>query len=635
MPRRSLGPALLALTFGATLSWEGLARRNDDAPSPPAAPPATAAPSSSAPAVWVTAFEDVTLRPARADELGLPPQPEGSGDPVGRCSTWEARAGRCLDFVRFVRRDQLFGDGPVDRPEDDARRDAERLTRALRRGLSSLYLALWDGLAARWRRDGEALGAQLAELDVATLPDSSSLWGASGAVSRRITALPDPTRWLLEEEWLAQDKSGEARAPFRRLRYAPTQTSRAGAQRERAPLPALALLRGRFAVGLVVDGLPFDADLIRLSDRGAMVFLRQLYPHAVDELERGGSGAPGCLESNAPLECMRVAELPEGSPRWISVSDDPTTLAARAEKAAAEQFTAFADLMGMRLLQYGRFEFDISLIRAMGALVAMTAPPIAGPGVTPLGDDVNPSLPGETDAPSTGRRARALRPPSSATSIHYDAIPEDSVRGLVALLELTGDERCLGGAQRVPDLSASTTPTVESPRLFDLTFTRLGDLVNKRSPLHYRVAEGAFTAAEVEEATARYLEMSDETFRVALLSHDDLAPNSELQVEDELDRLVLENRLEGHCAPTSEQALSEAERAHRLQRLRARAIFALVRDALIQKLPTAGADPGAPSGVEALALEAWSEVMTQHGSTPKRIVRDGGENVHPLAVCTT
>ena len=640
MPLRRLGPALLALTLGATISWEGLARRGDDAPAaaPAPAPTQVAPPSSGAPAVWVTAFEDGTLRPALAEELGLGTRSTQGADPIGRCDTWEARAGRCVEFVRFVRREQLFGRGSVDRPLDEAQRDADRLTLAMRRGLSSLYLALWDGLVARWRREGEALGAQLAELEVSTLPDSNALWGPADAVSRRITALPDAARWLLEDEWLAPDKAGEGRAPFRRLRItAPQPRTAEGQPAVRLP-PGLALLRGRFAVGFVFDAKPFDADLIRLSDRGAMIFLRQLYPHAVDELARGGSAVAGCLGSNAPLECMRADELPVDSPRWIQTlapGDDAQTRAEIAKQAARDQFTAFADLVGMRLLQYGRFEFDISLIRAMGTLVAMTAPPAAGSAATLIGDDINDSIVGESDTPSTGRRARALRPPTSSTSIYYDAIPEDDVKALKALLELTGDERCLGGAQTVPELAAADDPEAQAPRLLDLTFTRLGDLVNKNSPLHYRVAEDTFTEAELEAVTQRYLDLGDEAFRAALLTHDDLAPNSEQLAGAELDRLILENRLEGRCAPATEATLSPAEQVRRLERLRSRVLFAQVRDTLTPKFPKAGDDPGTPEGVEAEAQSAWTAVMTQHGSTPKRVERDGGENVHPLAVCTT
>jgi hypothetical protein len=51
---------------------------------------------------------------------------------------------------------------------------------ALRDNLSSLFLGLWDGVVARWSREGEPFGAAFAEQQVnGNCQDSDTLWGRS------------------------------------------------------------------------------------------------------------------------------------------------------------------------------------------------------------------------------------------------------------------------------------------------------------------------------------------------------------------------------------------------------------------------------------------------------------------------
>jgi hypothetical protein len=633
-PLRRVGPALLMLSLGALISWEGQAKRGEDAPPPPEGAAAGGeGPPPGAPEVWVTAFIDATLVPANDALFGLSTEARVEGATVesrrvGRCDSIESQRGRCVEFVRFLPPGATLTDKPDQQPLSAS------LTLALRDNLSSLFLGLWDGAVARWSREGEPLGAALADQQVIGLPDSDTLWGRSSVMNNRLTALPDPERWLLEDQWIQpRDRRGPSFAPFRHVRYQSTARAKESVT---PPPPHLVLMRGRFAENIIFQQRPFDTDLISLADDGGLVFLRQIHPHALDELSARVINQADCVESSEPLACFRGPPPASGSPLLLS---GDSLSAEGAEAAAHDQFITFTDLLGMRLLQYGRHEYDISLARVLGALVAMAAPPRATAQAQLDVIVQNISTPGGTDDQTAVRPAPPLSiGETRATSIQYDAMPKELIDELLVELELDGDERCLTSGVVAPRGDAEDAMEPLLYNTLDLIERHLDD----KSPLNGGQALTDKEQAAWRVAANAWIGRSDAELRAELLTGGHLKAQQEDVLSETLDRLVVQRRLEGQCEVTlgelvrSDPTQAARERAKLYQeRLRGRALIAQVRMALVERFPTSAAAPATPNELEQAADKSWVEVMSLHGSPPTLAEQRGTENVSPIAVCTT
>ena len=627
---RRLVPGLLIFSLGALVSWEGQARRDDAAEAPPEAPaPGGDGPAPGAPEVWVTGFMDGSLVPASRALFGLSRDPKHSAPPIGRCDPIESQRGRCVEFVRFLPPGADLTSG-----ENQPR--AASLTLALRDNLSSLFLGLWDGVVARWSREGEPLGAAFAEQQVNQLPGSDPLWGRSTVLNNRVTALPDPARWLLEDQWVQpRGLRGPSLSPFRHLRLGSAPEAESP---EQAPAPGLVLMRGRFAVNMIFQQRPFDADLISLTDDGAQVFLRQIHPHALDDLNAGAVDPLDCARSSEPLACFRSPVQDARSP--LVLADDGMNPQS-AQALVHEQFVGFTDLLGMRLLQYGRHEYDISLVRVLGAMVAMASPPSLISQERPDLGVTNASTPGGTD----DQNADPLPPPMTpgearATSIQYDAMPKELIAELLKDLDLNGQQRCLTSGKLVSTGELSQT---QEPLVFN-TLDRIESMLIEDSTLNGGTKRsGAEQAAWRAEAMG-LTQLTDAELRAELLDNKHVKSHRRAKLIETLDRLMVQRRLEGQCegvlvnpriVPDDGVEALEEEDVTAQEQLRGRALIAHVRSQLIKQFPTSADAPKSPLEIQDAANSAWTQVLSLHGSAPTLALQRGTDNVSPVAVCTT
>jgi hypothetical protein len=402
-------------------------------------------------------------------------------------------------------------------------------------------------------------------------------------------------------------------------------------------------MRGRFAANIVFQQRPFDTDLISLADDGGQVFLRQIHPHALDDLGARFIEPQGCERSSEPLACFRGPPPTSRSPLVLS---EGALSAQGAAALAHEQFVSFTDLLGMRLLQYGRHEYDISLVRVLGAMVAMASPPKMTSEEGPDAGVVNVSIPGGTDERDAMRPPPPMAPGEArATSIQYSAMPKELIEELIKELGLDGRQRCLTSSKLV----STGDPLQPKEPLIYHTLDLLEPMLDAESELNGGKMESEADWRAQAEALKK---LTDAELRDELLNGKHLKPHKEGEMKKTLDLLAVQRRLEGQCedvasAPTSAPETitpddstggttgGAADEAAELEQLRGRALLAHVRRLLVEQFPASADAPATPNEIQEVANKTWTEVMSLHGSTPTLAPQRGTDNVSPIAVCTT
>ena len=335
--------------------------------------------------IWAAAIGATT--PARAQEVPAAPaapgivdlsEPEVEGparlpipsvtlafvDPVpgpglqGDCDAAEARAGRCVEFVRIVE--------PPSEPDDTAARE-----------VGVLFGQLQDELALRWARNDDSTGVPILEAGFSDAGLPPEVWKRQSTTDGAV-ALPTDVGWLGPRELLSTEGL-----------FPPVDWVQPTAIEGRAtPPPTLARLTGRFAVRLGSDGKPFQHDLMEGDKRSSGPFFEQLYPYSAERAE------PSYRQVAAPVTPLQAFQLPERifesvagrtpGDAWplqdIPAHDRPVVVSSDASLnelmvEVHQQFEDFSRLVSVTVASYAMRDHTLNQMRVLTALTSMVRHP--------------------------------------------------------------------------------------------------------------------------------------------------------------------------------------------------------------------------------------------------------------------
>lgn len=618
-------------------------------PTADAAPPASPTPRPSTevaraePAVWTTSFLDATLTGQQCEILGLQ-RDQGSGRcyevclpsqdgcdqqrhfvQVEACSPTARHQGTCLDTV-------VFQDAVGSAQSPFGERSSPALVIALWRNLSHLYFGLWSGLAPRWTRGKDPVAVAMEDAGTTEFPSSSGLWARSVSDGRHVYALPDPSRWLSSDRWVRSTPGDDLEgAPFRAVRYLQPET-------QRAVPPPMVVLKGRFAQKLVVNRERVNADLMDADRETSAVFLRQIYPYEVAR-DQTALQLTDCHASLMPLACFsRPATRADPYFFKVDASGGPSAT----EEMAQVQFRRFVDLVGLRLLQQGRRDYLAIHARVLAALVAMSSPPNMAPRATVgVATNVNKSLPGQSDARTSGAVPEVTVSGAGDSRIDYAAIPIELVRDLLEELAPPEERACV--APSAPGQLEELIDLLDADQLFID-----GSLLRGNRSLDE--AQEDRLELQMSELRGRSDDQVWERLVGELIDPD--------RGKEVFDKLRLQRVVEEECsdlggdvdpvgasaAGPAPEGASDAEPTHtasladktffsfNVEARRSQILVRQVERALVERFSVAEAT--SPEDIEKASESAWTSVLALHGPEPQP-GRPGVLNVDPMSICTT
>jgi len=551
-----------------------------------------AAPATADMPVQVVAFEDA--------------------DPMLNCDPHEARAGECVERVRFLDVSQAWS-------PNAASEEFQRLLEML----SHLYSQVWDDLAVRWNLESDALVALYQESGVSSLPMTSTLFEGSEAQSERRFSLPARELWLDGARWTGQGAGAASGASaFHTLRY--LGPGALPPPPVYVALSGFAPTDGTRALPLTVDEQPVLADLMDADRESSGPFFEQMFPVAVppelsiESAKRGGIAtldrwpAPVRDRVDLPLwrfvlpdslrqhdEKVNLAEIIDWGQRPVSCID---SLEAMRERVAGEH-DAWALRTALLLRRFADERFTPVHTRMLGALVQILAPPrslssdAGGPSVSASGKGQTDSQDRQEEIANEGTVAEL-----SVDRLRLDVLPQNVVaHGLLRLAEREGFS--------------------ETSKLFREDFIRF---VNEGLYVNLRQT-GKLTQEGADEPIA--LNCRDSVppgltlVEIDAWSKACAAPALRATVTDQVRRGVLRALLR--------QLQAESSEAFELEQTRL--LLDHVADELGATLQQSVAGM-TPSEAEAAAQDVWTAIMERHGRAVRLAESELGAP-NPLAVC--
>lgn len=511
--------------------------------------------------------EGPTRAPVPALTLGFVDASVGMGL-QGDCDPREARLGRCVEFVRLL-------DTPRN-PEDSGAHE-----------IGVLYAQLQDELALRWARTENSTGLPVLEAGFTDAGLPPERWERV-ATARGSVALPSSETWLGPQALLT---SGGL--------FPPVDWHMPDALRSRVESPpALARLRGRFAVRLGSNGRPFQHDLMDGDERSSGPFFEQMYPYSAEREE------PSLRRVPAPTSPLQAFQLPERIlqamegrqpgeavllPRSdlydrppIVHPDIPMDLLLR---RVHRQFEDVSRLISTTVASYALRDHTLNQMRVLTALTAMVR---------------HPSDDGSGDAASR----RLVAAAKGETDDDKDVLA-DLDRTVYSLK---------GGVRLRTEVLPKTVLSVWLGRLLGMVPPDETELLAWQRAVQQMTERvrraGAAPIAAMDQASIQaWVEVSME------------AGTAREQLAREIMLLTLRRLLDRLAPAQRDQVETWILLDH-------------VHDDLHLRMSRLGADRVSPDEVTALGQTAWQTVLESHGHISQPVPQ-GRRAVDPTAICTT
>lgn len=495
-----------------------------------------------------------------------------------------ARYGRCVEEVQFTDVEDMFR----------LHTPTERQNNAALRNMGKLYAWMWDDLAYRWASD-ELIETSLHEAQITRFPELREQWDTTPQGHRsRNYGVPDRSLWIEPSEWV--DYRSEASQPLFRLL---TSDKPLGT----APIPTVAMLRGRFASRLGYDGRAHQFDIMDGDPESSGPFFEQMYPYDLaltgTETEFGTLDIPlARFVADERLKSWIQEPADRDGDGVLDVSDDQQLawLAARKDNYATlmfpeergfdglrglakAEFDSFFESVGVQILRFAREEYTPTHLRVITALMAMRSPP-ATAGRSGDGD-LGAGSEGQTDQDAEALEMMDLGyQGNSSFQLNYNELPDKVVAKYLNQFPEWVDED--------PTFLAEFRDQVNHD---------MGDLL--RQP-------------------TRPIEHLDPVFLKSWCESNAM-PGKGLFVNQFMERIALAKLVQ----PLDESARDQLETRMLLEHVNVELSSQFPKDVW-----------STPLEMEDMASSAWVSVLTRHGFFSEAI-GDGRGKVDPLAVCTT
>ncbi|MFT5684851.1 MAG: hypothetical protein ACI8RZ_005796 [Myxococcota bacterium] len=366
------------------------------------------------------------------------------------------------------------------------------------RAMSQLYAQMWEDMAYRWTSSDDIALSTYRTSGYQVLPQASDEWDLSYPGRHRVYSLPEHQKWLGSGRWLQpfssqlpgyderyededdgidsdadgisdsieriigtypnvadSDKDGwndgeefeaetsatdpddypkimrEGEDSFYRLvKYALPD----GHHFE--PVPT-ALLKGRFALRLGVDGRLHDYDIMDADPQPSGPFFEQMFPF--DNIYRGinpedRSQFIPLVDFDRPDTQLTRSEVWDESNSDLRIAAFSDTV-----RQASFQFNTFYRLIGSQIAQFAMEDYTVNHMRILGALTLMRSPPGSKGDVTGLARNLVAASRSETDTEDSikARLDSSVYSIQGGFSLSYNKIPETLLNEWIGRLDVT------------------------------------------------------------------------------------------------------------------------------------------------------------------------------------------------------
>ncbi|MEL6349128.1 MAG: thrombospondin type 3 repeat-containing protein, partial [Myxococcota bacterium] len=364
------------------------------------------------------------------------------------------------------------------------------------RAMSELNAQMWEDMVYRWQTEDDGGIAALKASGYEVFPQATAQWDLTypGDQNRtHVFSMPEHDRWIQGSEWLepfysqipdydlnnpsdAIDSDGDGLSDARESALG-TFLNIADSDRdgfsdfeevtaETAPLdpndwpqkvvegeqpfyrlvkyalpdgqeaepPSTAILAGRFALRLGVDGRLHDYDLMDADPKPSGPFFEQMFPY--DNIYRGVSNderdkyIPLVNFDRPDTHLIRGAFAENSMP----VNNYIETL-----EQAGREFNRFYRLVGSQIAQFAMEDYTVNHMRILGALTMMRSPPGSRAGIGKIARNLNPGGEGETDPDSEiqARVDNSVYSIRGGFALSYNKLPETILNEWIGRLAIT------------------------------------------------------------------------------------------------------------------------------------------------------------------------------------------------------
>lgn len=358
---------------------------------------------------------------------------------TGDCPALDARRGRCVEIVDFLDLDRYWV-RPQRRPAlpetPGARRqmrESQAAQRALLHNLADLHTDLWESVAFRWARPGDAIDLLLRQRGLLRLPMANELWDPAWLSPDQAVAVPDRAAWLLAPQWSAVEGDGTTVAPalYRKLRT----WSPAGVGTVRSAV----LMEGRFALRLGFSGRLHPYDVMDGDSQASAPFFEQVFPFQLG-MESDDPrirplvhfAVPSYLAESRARGGDLVHEAERKAFHQVLLRGDAWQ---DFERLAIREFDGFSRAVGLQVLRFGLQDITENQMRVLAALTAMRSPPGNQGRSAQRSRDLVAAALGETDTTTEveGRLSRSDANLGSGVRVRYEQLPDAVVDQWLAI----------------------------------------------------------------------------------------------------------------------------------------------------------------------------------------------------------
>lgn len=421
----------------------------------------------------------------------------------------------------------------VDAPSRRRLRRERRAVFTRWEAMAELNAQMWEDMVYRWQVSDDPAIAVLRAGGYHVFPDADEQWDLSNPGRNRVYSMPEHANWIQASEWHqpiysqlpkvnedegddGSDRDGDGltdmqeqrygsypnvkdsdkdgwldgeeaanetspldpndypqiltpgEEPFYRLvRYAVPTTQRV------EPAPT-AILQGRFALRLGVDGRLHEYDLMDADPVPSGPFFEQMFPY--DNIYRGVSASDRSLfiplvDFDQPETQLQARQEWNALNEHLKIESYQDTL-----EQSQEQFIDFYRLLTAQIAQFAMEDFTDNHMRILGALTMMRSPPGSKDGTGRIARYLNAATEGETDpaneiASQFDETAYAIR---GGFALSYDKLPETIINAWIEFLasETSPDREYFNNLTRVVRLTLNDTlrPTVGTIEKLDDTY---------------------------------------------------------------------------------------------------------------------------------------------------------------------
>lgn len=394
-------------------------------------------------------------------------------------------------------------------------RREQRTTFVQWRSMSELYAQMWEDMVYRWQSDGDLAMATLKDAGYHVFPDADQQWDLSLPGRRRVFSMPEHEMWLQSSEWMEPfasqlpsegelegddglDSDGDGLTNLMEERHRTYPNNRdsdsdgwidgeevewgsspldpsdyplivnpdetpffpliryAVPVSQQAEPPPNAILKGRFALRLGVDGRLHEYDLMDADPIPSAPFFEQMFPYS--NIQRISA------EQRAryiPLVDFDTPDI-QGPEQWTATNQHlKVTSFDEASVQSQEQFIRFYRLLTAEIAQFAMEDYTDNHMRILGALTMMRSPPGSKRGVGRLSRYLNAAVAGETD-PASELEAQyddAAFSVRGGFALNYEELPESIINSWLDFLarETAPDRDYFTNLTRVVRLTMNDT----------------------------------------------------------------------------------------------------------------------------------------------------------------------------------